>query len=57
MISREANLPIDRTKLSKAIKIEASKITLRTSEDFVKLSIDVTLDTVPALLTTASYGG
>jgi nitrite reductase/ring-hydroxylating ferredoxin subunit len=45
IISRESYLPIDRPKLSKALKIDALKIALRTSEDFKALDIDIRLST------------
>ncbi|KAI8899560.1 hypothetical protein BC833DRAFT_585459 [Globomyces pollinis-pini] len=45
IISRESYLPIDRPKLSKAVKIDANKIALRSKEDFARLDIDITLGT------------
>lgn len=45
IISREAYLPIDRPKLSKSIKMEASKISLRTAEELKGFDINVILAT------------
>ena len=46
VISREANLPIDRTKLSKALIADPSKILLRPQEWYDSASIDVVHDEV-----------
>ena len=43
IISREKYLPIDRPKLSKSIKVDASKIALRTAEQLSDLKIDIKL--------------
>ncbi|KAJ3108833.1 hypothetical protein HDU97_010105 [Phlyctochytrium planicorne] len=45
LVSRESYLPIDRPKLSKALKVEASKIALRDAEHFKELDIEVRLST------------
>ena len=46
IISREAYLPIDRPKLSKGLKVDASKIALRSAQDYEALAIEFLLDTV-----------
>ena len=46
LVSREPYLPIDRPKLSKSLKIDASKIQLRDAAHFENLNIDVLLSTV-----------
>ncbi|KAI8920504.1 hypothetical protein BC831DRAFT_479339 [Entophlyctis helioformis] len=46
MLSREPYLPVDRPKLSKALKIDAAKVALRDAEHFEKLNITVRLSTV-----------
>jgi apoptosis-inducing factor 3 len=46
MLSRESYLPIDRPKLSKALKIDASKIALLTAQDFESMKVKVKLSTV-----------
>ncbi|KAK5666419.1 Apoptosis-inducing factor 1, variant 2 [Batrachochytrium dendrobatidis] len=45
ILSRESYLPIDRPKLSKALKIDASKIALRNAEHFKSMDIDIRLST------------
>ncbi|KAI8913491.1 hypothetical protein EDD86DRAFT_231820 [Gorgonomyces haynaldii] len=45
ILSREPYLPVDRPKLSKSIKVDASKIALRTQEDLDKLDIEIQLST------------
>ncbi|KAJ3117868.1 hypothetical protein HDU96_005245 [Phlyctochytrium bullatum] len=45
LISREPYLPIDRPKLSKALKIDPSKIQLRDSDFYAKNEIEVHLST------------
>ena len=49
VISREPNLPIDRTKLSKALIADKSKIELRPQEWFETSSIDVISDEVSSI--------
>ena len=46
VISREPNLPIDRTKLSKALIPDASKVRLRSQEWFDSASIETVSDEV-----------
>ena len=46
MVSREPYLPIDRPKLSKAIKVDPAKIRLRDSAHLQSLDITTLLDTV-----------
>jgi malic enzyme len=46
LISRESYLPIDRPKLSKALKVDVNKIMLRDSAHFEDFGIEMTLDTV-----------
>jgi hypothetical protein len=46
VISRESYLPIDRPKLSKALKVEASKIALRTFQEYEEMNIEFLLGTV-----------
>lgn len=43
VISRETYLPIDRPKLSKSLKIEASRISLRSAQEFEDLGIQFLL--------------
>lgn len=49
MISSEPNLPIDRTKLSKALIADASKIELRPKDWFSTSGIDVVSDEVSSV--------
>lgn len=46
MVSREPYLPIDRPKLSKALKVDPAKIQLRDSAHLQSLDIKTLLDTV-----------
>ena len=46
MVSREPYLPIDRPKLSKSLKLDASKIQLRDEEFFNSFDIQTLLNTV-----------
>lgn len=46
VISSESYLPIDRTKLSKALIPDAKKIALRGEDFYKKLSVDFMLGTV-----------
>ena len=41
IISRENNLPIDRTKLSKSIKIDVPKIELRSAQQLKELDVEI----------------
>ncbi|KAI8850245.1 hypothetical protein BC829DRAFT_442289 [Chytridium lagenaria] len=45
LVSREPYLPIDRPKLSKALKVDAAKIQLRDEAHFKSLDIEVQLST------------
>ncbi|KAI8805002.1 hypothetical protein BJ742DRAFT_822322 [Cladochytrium replicatum] len=45
LVSREPYLPIDRPKLSKGLKIDASKIQLRDASHFSQLDVEVHLST------------
>ncbi|KAL8713305.1 MAG: hypothetical protein Q9220_002504 [cf. Caloplaca sp. 1 TL-2023] len=49
MISSEPNLPIDRTKLSKALVADASKVELRSNEWFDSASISTVSDEVSSI--------
>ena len=49
LISRENYLPIDRPKLSKALKVDVNKIMLRNSKHYEDFGIEMTLDTVKNL--------
>ena len=46
IISREDYLPIDRPKLSKSLKVDVSKITLRDAQHYKDFGIEMTLNTV-----------
>ncbi|KAH6564162.1 hypothetical protein BASA50_006853 [Batrachochytrium salamandrivorans] len=48
ILSRESYLPIDRPKLSKALKIDASKVALRNEDHFKTMNIDIRLNTTVA---------
>ncbi|KAJ3217395.1 hypothetical protein HDU67_007978 [Dinochytrium kinnereticum] len=52
LVSREPYLPIDRPKLSKALKVDATKIQLRDEEHFKKLDIEVHLSTTATAVDT-----
>jgi hypothetical protein len=45
-VSSEPHLPIDRVKLSKSVKIEVSRILLRSEEYFTKAGIETLLGKV-----------
>ncbi|GAA5938748.1 uncharacterized protein JCM15063_004857 [Sporobolomyces koalae] len=45
VISKEPHLPVDRTKISKALIADPSKIALRDADFYKKLSIEFVLDT------------
>ncbi|KAK2736422.1 hypothetical protein FQN57_000755 [Myotisia sp. PD_48] len=49
LISQEPNLPLDRTKLSKALIADASKLELRSKEWYSAVSVDVVSDQVTAV--------
>ncbi|KAJ3415473.1 hypothetical protein HDV05_004915 [Chytridiales sp. JEL 0842] len=52
LVSREPYLPIDRPKLSKALKIDPSKIQLRDAQFYADHKVDVLLDTVATAVDT-----
>ncbi|GAA5897109.1 uncharacterized protein JCM6883_006583 [Sporobolomyces salmoneus] len=45
VVSKEPHLPIDRTKISKALIADASKIALRSADFYKKLEVEFVLDT------------
>ncbi|GAA5904893.1 hypothetical protein JCM6882_003235 [Rhodosporidiobolus microsporus] len=45
VVSKEGHLPIDRTKISKALMADAGKLALRGKEFYDKLKVDFLLDT------------
>ncbi|GAA6061208.1 hypothetical protein JCM10212_001529 [Sporobolomyces blumeae] len=45
VVSKEPHLPIDRTKISKALIADPSKIALRTADFYKKLEVEFVLDT------------
>lgn len=53
LISREGYLPIDRPKLSKALKVDVNKIMLRDWQHFEDFGIKMTLDTVTIFINNA----
>ncbi|KAJ3128642.1 hypothetical protein HK098_003849 [Nowakowskiella sp. JEL0407] len=54
LITREPHLPIDRPKLSKSLKIDASKILLRDQAHFTELNIEFHVSTEASMVDAAT---